>query len=100
MRRAIAGLAMTGVLVMTMAAGASAAPRSWHGFGQWHGYGRLIREQCGMSYGRIVVGIWTGRLERPPVRLRGARHFVKSGLIDVYCPVVPEEPVYPEVPES
>ena len=104
MRKMVAGLAMTGILVMTMAAGASAAPRHGHGFGlrlgQWNAYGQVIREQCGMSYGQIVFGIWTRRLERPPVRLRGPVHFVRSGLIDLYCPVAPDEPDYPEVPES
>jgi hypothetical protein len=99
MRKAIAGLAMTGVLVLTMVAGASAAPRNGHWWGHWFGANRVIRQQCGMSYGRIVFGIWTRRLERPPVRLRGPVHFVRSGLIDLYCPVEPVEPEQPEEPE-
>jgi hypothetical protein len=78
MRKAIAGLAISGVMVMTMAAGASAG----------NAYGRLIKQQCGMSYGQLVSAVRSGRVEHAPITVRGAKYFVTSGQLDIHCPVV------------
>ena len=79
MRNTIAALGLSAVMVMSLAAAASAGP----------GYGRLIKERCGMPYGQLVSAVKSGRVEHPPIMVRGAKYFVTSGLIDAHCPVTP-----------
>lgn len=77
MRKSITAFGLSAIMVMSLAAAASAGPA----------YGRIIKERCGMPYGQLVAAVKSGRVEHPPITVRGAKVFVTSGLIDVHCPV-------------
>ena len=54
--------------------------------GNGNAYGKQIKEQCGVSYGQLVKAAKKSGHVTGPVR--GAKYFVKSGLLDAHCPVV------------
>jgi hypothetical protein len=53
--------------------------------GNRNAYGKLIKDQCGVSYGQLVKEAKKSGHVIGPVR--GAKYFVTSGLLDAHCSV-------------
>jgi hypothetical protein len=77
MKRAIGIIAATAFAVSAITAPAMAG----------NGYGKVIKAECGLSYGQLVSA--AQRSGHATGRVGGARRFVTSGLLQAHIDAVP-----------